>query len=280
MQKISDINQLRLQLQVVRQNGDKIGFIPTMGYLHQGHISLIKLAQKECEVVVVSIFVNPTQFNNPEDLEKYPRDEARDLSMLKEHGVNFVFMPAANQIYSPDHQFSVNVGALATRLEGPFRPGHFEGVATVVTILFNIVQPNLAVFGEKDFQQLRIIEQLTSDLKMNIKIIRGPTLREPDGLAMSSRNVRLNSKARESSLLLSKVLFEAQERVRSGVSNSEVILRSAKSELSKYDSVKLEYLAIVDEKNLNEISEISTPCRALIAAWIDGVRLIDNIRLG
>ena len=279
MHTIPDIKTLRQHLTTAKRSGEKLGFVPTMGFLHEGHLSLVRLAKQHCDQVVVSIFVNPTQFNNPEDLEKYPRDEVRDLKLLASEGVDYRFIPQVSEIYSDTPQYTVKVGKLASGLEGPFRPGHFDGVATVVSILFNIVNPDIAVFGEKDFQQLRIIEELVKDLKFDLTILRGPTLREEGGLAMSSRNVRPSTDARRDALILSQTLFEAQAMVDRGEFKTSTILEMALKKLTNNKALALEYLEIVDEDTLTPIPTITSASRMVVAAWVDGVRLIDNVPL-
>lgn len=261
-----------------RALGKTVGFVPTMGYLHAGHISLIEIAKKHCDWVVVSIFVNPTQFNDPKDLEKYPRNLSADLALLEQAKIDALFLPEAKTIYPDGFQTSVKLSKLTLPLEGKFRPGHFDGVATVVSILFNSVLPNVAVFGEKDFQQLRIIEQMVSDLQLPIKIIRGPTLRETDGLAMSSRNVRLNSDTRKRATQISSAIFAAKEEFIKVGHNIDETCKFVRSKLTSA-GLDIEYVEVVNELDLCGISRSGATLRLLVAVVADGVRLIDNIQL-
>ena len=253
----------------------RIAFVPTMGYLHEGHVSLVHLARKFADKVVVSIFVNPSQFNKSEDLEKYPRDLPRDLALLRAAETDGVFIPTPEMIYGAGYQSWVNLTELTKPLEGTFRPGHFQGVTTVVSILFNIVQPDFAVFGEKDFQQLRVIERMVEDLKFPIQIVRGPLIRDPDGLAMSSRNVRLGPEARGRALGISRGLRKAQAAFKKGEAKSSVLESIAQNELND-PAIKIEYITVADEATLSAVEIVSGPARILVALEVGGVRLIDN----
>jgi pantoate--beta-alanine ligase len=270
------VSDLRQQLAAKRTG--KIGFVPTMGYLHQGHISLVEIARQHSDVTVASIFVNPTQFNNPEDFEKYPLDLERDRTLLEQAGVDFLFLPSPAEIYGDSKHFQtwVNNDGLSISWEGEQRPGHFRGVCTVVSMLFNIVQPDTAVFGEKDFQQLRIIEQMVKDLHFPIEIMRGATVRESDGLAMSSRNVRLSSEARAASLAISKGLFAAQNAFAGGENSAETLRGIVLNELAEQALITPEYVGCVCEQSLAPLDVIDNDARLLVAAQVDGVRLIDN----
>lgn len=263
-----------------KMKGKRVGFVPTMGYLHEGHLSLVREIKKSCDVVVASIFVNPLQFNDPNDLLKYPIDLERDFSLLTAEGVDIVFTPKASDIYQENNQTRVAVTKLSQPLEGEFRPGHFEGVTTVVALLFNIVQPDAAIFGEKDLQQLRLIEQMVRDLHFPITIIRGALIRESDGLALSSRNVRLSVEGRKQALLLSRSLQTAREL--SATDRSAIsIITEVKKMYDAQSAVKLEYFSIADERTLESASALETGgvYRALVAAYVEGVRLIDNMQL-
>lgn len=280
------IEEVRGFTRALRSAGKRVGFVPTMGYLHEGHMSLIDRARSEGTEVVASIFVNPTQFNNREDFEKYPIDLNRDTRLLSERGVSLLFTPTPKDIYGPSNapptnafQSWVTVDALSVPWEGAMRPGHFRGVTTVVSILFNIVQPDLAVFGEKDFQQLRLIEKMVDDLKLPISIVRGTLVREADGLAMSSRNVRLSSEARRDALLLSRGLFAAQTLFEGGERDPGRLTSVVREMLGQSSAIKVEYVACVSEHDLSELSEVNRPARLLVAAVVGGVRLIDNIGL-
>jgi pantoate--beta-alanine ligase len=279
MQEFSKIEPLRNFLSTCRQEGKKIALVPTMGYLHDGHLSLIKIARNAANIVITSIFVNPKQFNNQEDLINYPQNLERDLDLLKRHNVDGVFIPEASEIYNPNFESHVFVENLSKNFEGAFRPGHFQGVSTVVAILFNIIQPHFAVFGEKDFQQLRIIEKMVSDLQFNIKILRAPIVREPDGLAMSSRNVRLSTNERNVAVLLNKALFAAKDCYLDGEKNPKVLCDFAKASLNSVKEIRLEYLELVEPNDLSVAKEAHPSTRLIIAAWVGNVRLIDNLEL-
>ncbi len=217
VKNIDEIKKLRLRL------ADPVGLVPTMGYLHEGHLALVRRARAENPSVVVSIFVNPTQFGPHEDFKQYPRDLQRDLTLLEEERTDIVFMPSADEMYPPQFNSWVEVSRVAERLEGAFRPGHFRGVATVVAKLFNIVQPNRAYFGQKDAQQAVVIKKMVTDLNMNLEIVTVPTIREPDGLAMSSRNIYLNSEQRQAAIVLHQALSLAQELWAQGERGAERI---------------------------------------------------------
>jgi len=256
-----------------------VGFVPTMGYLHEGHLSLVRRARQECQHVVVSIFVNPTQFGPHEDYQRYPRDEARDLSLLAPLGVDVVFIPTAEEMYPSGYCTWVEVtGPLAQRLEGASRPGHFRGVTTVVTKLLNIVQPHRAYFGEKDAQQLRIVRRLVADLNLPVEIVPCPTVREPDGLAMSSRNTYLSPEERERALALHRSLVLAQELVRAGVRDAAHIRQRMREALAG-PGIRLDYVSIAHPETLEELERIEGPALALVAAWVGPARLIDNMLL-
>lgn len=263
----------------VRQRGISVGFVPTMGYLHDGHLSLIRRAQSSADSVVASIFVNPCQFNNKEDFERYPIDIPRDLKLLESCGTAAVFMPNAQEIYGKNHQSWVTVESLSIPHEGEFRAGHFRGVATVVCVLLNIVQPDTAVFGEKDFQQLRIIEQMVSDLAMPVKIIRGVLVREADGLALSSRNVRLSATGRSKALKISAGLNSACAAFRQGERAARKLESLAGAQLMSERDIRVEYVRLINESDLAVLETAVQGSRIIVAAWIDGVRLIDNIEL-
>ncbi|MCG7492578.1 pantoate--beta-alanine ligase [Thalassobius sp. Cn5-15] len=222
MQICRTVDEMRAATRAVKnaspEGAKRLGFVPTMGALHDGHMSLVAQAQENADAVAVSIFVNPTQFNQPADLDSYPRDDARDLAMLEAAGVDLVFLPDVETIYPPGHETIVETTRLANILHGAVRPGHFRGVTSVVTRLFNIVQPDVAVFGEKDYQQLQVIKRMVADLHMPVEILAGPTCREADGLAMSSRNQRLSAEDRAAAVVLSQTLNAAAVLVKSGTS--------------------------------------------------------------
>lgn len=264
----------------IKENGQKIGFAPTMGALHEGHLSLYEKARKENDIVISSIFVNPTQFNNPEDLEKYPRTIEKDIELLQQtQNVDAVYIPQIEDIYSDGlERKKYDFEGLENEMEGKFRPGHFDGVGTVVEELFRQVQPNNAYFGEKDFQQLMIIKKLVEKLSLPINIIGMPIYREKNGLAMSSRNMRLTTEQRETA----KIIFETLVKVKD-LFNQQTLdeIHQFVENTFKNSDFELEYFIIANEKTLREISEIKSgeTYRAFIVVVIDGVRLIDNIQL-
>ncbi|GBC77672.1 Pantothenate synthetase [bacterium HR08] len=255
-----------------------VGFVPTMGYLHEGHLSLIRRARAECEVVVVSLFVNPAQFGPGEDYERYPRDEARDLALLEREAVDVAFVPTVEEMYPPGFSTWVEVtGPLAERLEGASRPGHLRGVATVVLKLFHLVQPHRAYFGEKDAQQLRIIRRMTSDLNLPIEIVACPIVREPDGLALSSRNVYLSPAEREHARALSRSLALARRLIlEEGMREAAEVRRRLQEYLRAAPGVTLDYVSLAHPETLEEVERIEGPVLVLVAARVGSARLIDN----
>jgi pantoate--beta-alanine ligase len=275
---IKSIQEMREYSNLLRMKNLKIGFVPTMGFLHEGHLSLVKKAKELSDVCIVSIFINPTQFNEKSDLESYPRDFERDKQLLREEGVDAIFYPDAGDIYTETFQTYVNVTELTKKFEGEFRPSHFQGVTTIVSILFNIVEPHLAVFGQKDAQQAVIIKKMVDDLKMNIKIIIAPIVREKDGLAMSSRNFHLSEKEREDALVLSRSLNLANEKINSGERKTNKIIAQMKKLYDEVETAKLEYISIVEEDSFDATDELMKDKNyyVLIACRIGKTRLIDN----
>jgi pantoate--beta-alanine ligase len=251
--------------------------VPTMGALHGGHVALIDAARGGSGVVVVSIFVNPLQFNSPDDLARYPRNLDADLALCRDRGVDVVFAPSAAEVYPQPPELSVDVGRLGDRLCGAFRPGHFRGVATVVLKLFHMVQPQRAYFGEKDAQQLAIIRRLVSDFNLPIDVIEVPTVREPDGLAMSSRNRHLSGDERRLAVCLYHALMEAKRRIADGERRPSAIMHAASATIPQSDSLKLEYLEIVDPASMQPVDDINGPVRVAGALWVGSTRLIDNL---
>lgn len=261
------------------QTGRSVGFVPTMGYLHEGHLALVRRAHAENERVVVSIFVNPLQFGPQEDYERYPRDLERDLALLRAERVDLVFAPPVEEMYPPGFATTVVVsGPVAERLEGEARPGHFRGVATVVTRLLNLVQPHRAYFGWKDAQQVLVVRRLVSDLALPVEIVPVPTVREPDGLAMSSRNVYLTPEERRVAAALPQALFAALERFRTGERAAEVLRRTVRDALAG-TPVRLEYVSVSDRESFEEVERVERPALLLVAAWVGTTRLIDNVLL-
>ncbi len=250
-----------------------------MGYLHEGHLSLIRRARAECDAVVVSLFVNPTQFGPGEDYERYPRDEVRDLALLEREAVDVVFIPMVEEMYPEGFCTWVEVtGPLAERLEGASRPGHFRGVATVVLKLFHLVQPHRAYFGEKDAQQLRVIRRMTADLNVPVEIIPCPTVRAPDGLALSSRNTYLSPEQREQARALSRSLELARRLVlEEGVRDAREVQRRVEEHLCSAPGVALDYVSVAHPETLEEVERIEGPVLVLVAARVGTARLIDNV---
>jgi pantoate--beta-alanine ligase len=266
----------RATLMAFRKAGDSIGLVPTMGYLHQGHMALVQAATAECDRVVVSIFVNPTQFGPKEDLSTYPRDPDRDLDMLRQAGVDLVFMPSPEEMYPDDKQTTVETLGLSKILIGKIRPGHVRGVATVVTKLLNIVQPDRAFFGKKDYQQLRVIKTMVRDLDMPVRIIGVSTIREPDGLAMSSRNVKLTAEDRQAAVVLSKSLTLAEKLVAGGIS-ARALEDKVRDELGTEPRANVQSVDVRDAATLAVIKgSIKRPVVVLLAVRFGDVLLIDQ----
>jgi pantoate--beta-alanine ligase len=276
MQIIYSAKEMQETAFQLRASKKKISFVPTMGFLHEGHLSLIDEAKKHGDVVVLSIFVNPTQFGPSEDFEKYPRNVEQDQKLAEDRGVDILFLPSPEEIYPPGHQTFVLVTELTRGLCGGFRPGHFRGVTTVVAILFSLVQPNVAIFGEKDYQQLVTIQRMVSDLHLPIEIIGVPTLREKDGLAMSSRNVYLSKQARKEALYLHQSIMLAQKYLQEGMHDVSELLKKVKEKLSKGKGLSLQYAEIADAKSLQPLKKVDRPARLLIAVLLNDKRLIDN----
>ncbi len=251
--------------------------VPTMGALHAGHVALVDAARSDGGIVVVSIFVNPLQFNNPDDLARYPRTLEADIALCRKCGVDVVFAPSAEEVYPQPPELTVDVGRLGDRLCGEFRPGHFRGVATIVLKLFQMVQPQRAYFGEKDAQQLAIIRRLVSDFNLPIDIIEVPTVREGDGLAVSSRNRNLSGGERRLAVSLYYALMEAKRRIEGGERSSSAVARAAARTIPPSDSLKLEYLEIVDPVNMQPVDDINGPVRVAGALWVGSTRLVDNL---
>ncbi|AEH50437.1 pantoate--beta-alanine ligase [Pseudothermotoga thermarum] len=257
-----------------------IGFVPTMGYLHEGHLSLVRKSLEENDITVVSIFVNPTQFGPNEDYASYPRDLKRDLAMLEREGVDYVFVPTVEEMYPEGYSTYVVEESLSRYLCGKSRPGHFRGVCTVVMKLFNIVKPHRAYFGQKDAQQFRIIRKMVKDLNMDVEVIECPIVRDQDGLAMSSRNVYLTPEERTQALSLYRSLKIAENLYKMGERNVHRIKEKMLEYLSSFDKVKIDYVEIVDEQTLVPVDKIDKKVIVAVAAWVGKARLIDNTILG
>ncbi len=285
MRTITTITELRRALALQRQQGKTIGFVPTMGALHEGHLSLVRLSKEHTDFTVVSIFVNPTQFGPSEDFEKYPRTIETDAAMLSEQNVEFLFLPTVDQIYANGHSTSIRMGGITALYEGATRPGHFDGVATVVSILFNIVQPQAAFFGQKDAQQLAVIRKLAADLAFPIEIMAGDTIREKDGLALSSRNRYLAPDERQEAVALSKAISRTGELLQA----RENITHAREAGIAEFERLApngaLDYLNIVDSETFQPLTSFEfregsdASATIIIAAKIGATRLIDNIQI-
>ncbi len=277
MEVAKTIELIRSLVKAARNGGKKIGLVPTMGALHIGHISLIEAAVKECDFVVVSIFVNPTQFVPGEDFEKYPRPLATDLEICRKADVDVVFAPTPEQIYPTENLTWVNVEKLTESLCGQFRPGHFRGVTTVCTKLFNIVAPDIAYFGQKDAQQAFVIKRMVADLNMPLEIVICPTVREPNGLAVSSRNKYLTEQQKKDAANIYKSLQKCRKMINAGVKETTEIITEMRKILQQVPSIEIEYISIVDAETLRNIDRIASKVLAAVTVKIGPARLIDNI---
>jgi pantoate--beta-alanine ligase len=276
---ITVVKDMQKRSDKMRCQGKTIVFVPTMGFLHEGHLSLIREGKKHGDDMVVSIFVNPTQFGPSEDLEAYPRDLERDLDLLQKEGVNAVFTPDADEIYGGKYQTYVELEKLPNHLCGLSRPVFFKGVATVVTKLFNIVKPHVTIFGQKDYQQLTVIRQMVRDLNLDIEVIGAPTVRESGGLAMSSRNTYLTPDQRISALSLNKSLQKAQTLVENGLKDADKIINTAAELIRSHPETEIDYITICDPETLDDMKTIDKPALMALAVKIGKARLIDNMIL-
>ena len=276
MQIFDTVSGLRTFLAAHRAAGRQIGLVPTMGYLHAGHLSLVQAARRECDVVVMSIFVNPKQFGPQEDFATYPRDMEGDLRQAREAGVDTVFAPSVEEMYPPGFLTEVVVHELTAPLCGAARPGHFNGVTTVVAKLFNIVGPDRAYFGQKDYQQVTVLRKMATDLCMPLEVITCPTIRDPDGLALSSRNAYLNPAERQAALVLSRVLHLAEERLTQGERQGTRLTALLRDCIAKESLVRIDYVAVCDPDTLQEVEQLSGNVLVALAVYIGKTRLIDN----
>ncbi|MES2275392.1 MAG: pantoate--beta-alanine ligase [Bacteroidota bacterium] len=268
---------LQQHLQQLRAAGKSIGLVPTMGALHQGHLSLIAQARQNADIVISTIFVNPTQFTDPKDLEKYPRPIEQDMQKLEQAGCDILFNPEVAEMYAGNEQWHLNIGELEFLLEGEFRPGHYQGVTQVVFKLFDIVKPDIALFGQKDYQQVMVISKMVEILKLPVKLLMCPILRDEDGLAMSSRNIHLSATERQQALILSKALFWIKDHFNRD--NISKLQEQAAAIIGQQDGVELEYLQITDGDTLHPANQNSNKIVALVAARVGKTRLIDNVLL-
>ncbi|MES2969597.1 MAG: pantoate--beta-alanine ligase [Pseudomonadota bacterium] len=270
------VDALREVVRGWRADGATVGVVPTMGALHDGHLSLVRAAKGECDRVIVTIFVNPMQFNNPDDLKKYPRTESEDAALLETAGVEVIFAPSPDEVYPDGFATTVSISGVSEPLEGVLRPGHFDGVATVVAKLFGMTTADRAYFGQKDWQQLQVVRRLVRDLNIPVTVVGCDTVREDDGLAMSSRNVRLSPQARARAPAMHAAMVQAAAAFRAGASQIDVTDAATRAVLAAgFDRV--EYIDLRDAGTLDPLIDRTRPARMLAAAWLDGVRLIDNI---
>ena len=279
MEIIDNVKDMQVLADEIRRQGKTIAFVPTMGFLHKGHLSLIAKGKKTGDILVLSIFVNPAQFGPNEDFDSYPKNLTRDFELAEKQGVDIVFTPDKERLYQKNYQTYVDVYDLPNHLCGLCRPGFFKGVTTVVTKLFNIVKPHYAIFGEKDYQQLAVIRQMVKDLDFDIEIIGSPTLREEDGLAMSSRNSYLTKEQRPAALSLYNALVKAKDLVKKGEKNSSIIINAVTVDIKNHKDTKIEYISLCNLNTLDEVSNIEEPVVMALAVKIKTTRLIDNMIL-
>jgi pantoate--beta-alanine ligase len=273
------IDSLRAESRAARVAGKRIGFVPTMGALHDGHLSLIRAAKSRCDLVVASIFVNPTQFGPNEDLAKYPRTFERDCQLLEKENADLLFAPTVEEMYPQDAVTWVTVEGLSEKLDGKSRPGHFRGVTTVVAKLFHIVEPDIAFFGQKDAAQVAIIRRMVRDMKFPVEIVACPIVREPDGLAMSSRNAYLDSSQRKAALVLSRALWEVERKYKSGERDTNTLIEHGKQLIAKEPAARLDYLELVNADTLDPVAQATPGTMVAVAAYVGNTRLIDNLLL-
>jgi pantoate--beta-alanine ligase len=274
------IDDMRAAARGARLAGKRVGLVPTMGALHEGHLSLVRAAYAACDLVAASIFVNPTQFGPNEDLEKYPRSFERDRELLKNEGVQMLFAPSVEQMYPAGAVTWVTVEELSSKLDGRSRPGHFRGVTTVVAKLFHIVDPDAAFFGQKDAAQVAIIRRMVRDLNLPVQIVVCPIVREPDGLAMSSRNAYLDAEQRKQALVLHRSLSRVKELVDAGEMAASKLASVGGEEFTREPSVRLDYFEIVNPDTLDPVGDVSGGALVAVAAYVGGTRLIDNLLIG
>lgn len=277
MQVAKTVREVRAWMKLARTDGKTVGFVPTMGYFHEGHLSLMRRAKAECDLCVVSLFVNPTQFGPSEDFQRYPRDFARDAAMAESAGVDLLFAPEVEEMYPQGYQTYVEVTEVTRRLEGAARPGHFRGVATVCTKLFNIVQADRAYFGKKDYQQLKVIQRMVRDLNIPIEIVPCETVREPDGLAMSSRNVYLKPDERQAATVLYRALCAGRDAILAGERDGKKVQEAVEKVIATEPLVKPEYVDVADAESLEPLTVLKGDVLISLAAYVGVARLIDNI---
>ena len=279
MLQVRAVEELRREVGRWRKEGKRVGFVPTMGALHEGHLSLVGLARGHADHVVASVFVNPTQFGPNEDFTRYPRQPERDAGMLEQAGCDLLFLPEVETMYPPGNTVFVDLGSPSEGLEGHFRPGHFRGVATVVALLFNLVQPDVAVFGEKDAQQLAVVRKLVRDLHFPVEIVAAPTIREEDGLAMSSRNAYLSAEERRAAAVLSRSLRAAEAAIAAGERRGDEVRRILSRMLNSEPLARVEYAEVVDAETFQPVETLKGRLVLPLAVRVGGTRLIDNLQL-
>ena len=280
MHIISSAAEMTAFSRTEQRAGRRVGFVPTMGALHEGHLSLVRAARAQCDVVAVSIFVNPTQFGPNEDLARYPRSFEQDKAMLESGGVSAIFYPSVEEMYRAGATTWVAVEGLSERLDGRSRPGHFRGVTTVVSKLFNIVQPQFAFFGQKDAAQVAVIRRMVRDLNFDVQIVVCPIVREQDGLAMSSRNEYLSAQERRQALVLSRSLEEVRRLQEQGENCAETLIAAGKQVIAEEPAVKVDYFEVVDPDTLEPVSDVTKGALVAVAAYVGATRLIDNLLIG
>ncbi len=277
MNIVKTISEIQKKIKKYKSEGKTVGFVPTMGFFHEGHLSLMDIAKEKCDIVVVSLFVNPTQFAPGEDLDIYPRNFERDEKLAISAGVDILFYPDLDEIYPKGYLTYIYTEQLSSILCGKFRKEHFQGVTTIVAKLFNIVQPNIAVFGQKDYQQAIIIKRMVRDLNFPIKIILGPIIRERDGIAMSSRNKYLSKEERDQAKIINIALKKAKEEFDSGIIEANIIKENIRKKIQTSDLARIEYIEIVNSVNLDSIKSVKSGTFAAVAVYYGKTRLIDNI---
>jgi len=279
MKVIETVEQMRAACHALKREGKRLGFVPTMGALHAGHLSLVRAARRECQAVAVSIFVNPTQFGPNEDFAKYPRTFERDCQLLEAEQVDLIFAPSVEEMYPPGAKTFVHVEEMSKKLCGKSRPGHFRGVTTVVSKLFHAVEPDLAFFGQKDAAQCSILRRMVRDLDMDVQIVVCPIVREPDGLALSSRNAYLSPADRKKATILHRALMRVQSLAEQGERSSEKLIAAAREVFAQEPEVRVDYVEIVDNDTLDPVPDLSRGALVAVAAFVGTTRLIDNIVL-
>jgi pantoate--beta-alanine ligase len=277
MKIIRDVKGMQAVAERLHREGKRIGFVPTMGYFHEGHLSLVRIARKQADVVVVSIYVNPTQFGPNEDLNQYPRDFERDEALAEKEGVDILFYPDDSEMYPEGYLTYVHVNEITKLLCGASRPTHFQGVTTICTKLFHIIKPHFAVFGQKDYQQAIVIQRMVRDLNFDLEIVLGPIVREEDGLAMSSRNNYLSTEERKSALSLSRSLRMAEEMIHKGERSADVLIASIRKEIESRPGTKIDYVSIVHPETLRPLDRIEGRAVIALAVFVGKTRLIDNV---